>query len=154
MRKLLSGGLVFFGVVSVPAPVSGPMPELQLEQRHDPRLNALRAFFERRDYPAADLSEDFIRAADAYQLDWRLLPSISILESSGGRRARNNNWFGWDSGRAQFSSADEGIYRVAYHLARSRIYRGKNLHEKLRNYNSVDATYPSRIASLMRQIGD
>jgi hypothetical protein len=153
MRKLLSSGLVFFGVVSVPARVSGPLPESRVEQKQDPRLTALRTFFERSDYPAAGLSEDFIRAADAYQLDWRLLPSISIVESSGGKAARNNNWFGWDSGRAEFASAGEGIYWVAYHLARSRTYKGKNLHEKLRNYNSVDATYPSRIASLMRRIG-
>ncbi|MCC6858271.1 MAG: glucosaminidase domain-containing protein [Bryobacterales bacterium] len=154
MRKLLSSGLVFFGVVSLPARVSGPLPQPQVEKTRDPRLNALRTFFERSESPAAGLAEDFILAADAYQLDWRLLPSISIVESGGGKNARNNNWFGWDSGRAQFASAGEGIYWVAYQLSRSRLYRGKNLHQKLRNYNCVDASYPSRIASLMRRIAN
>ena len=60
-----------------------------------------------------------------YALDWRLLPSLSFVESSGGKAARNNNLFGWDSGRAAFSSAAAGIRAVASSLSEFRAVQGQ-----------------------------
>ena len=64
------------------------------------RLARLQAFFGKSDCPAKAYSDEFLTTADRYDLDWRLLPSISYVESTGGKSARNNNLFGWDSGRA------------------------------------------------------
>ena len=111
MRKVFSSGLaVFAGMVSLPAPVSPhlahkvPAPDY----RQDPRLERLRKFFVKTDCPASQYADVFLEAADDYGLDWRLLPSISYVESSGGKAAPHNNLFGWDSGRAQFHSPSAG----------------------------------------------
>ena len=89
--------------------------------------------------------------ADTYTLDWRLLPSISYLESTGGKAGRNNNIFGWDSGRARFSTPAAGIYAVGYRLAYSGLYRDKSLDEVLTTYNP-DAAYGRKVKSVMRRI--
>jgi hypothetical protein len=153
MRILLSSGLVFAGLVSVPYAVSPhqtfrePVPDV----RHDPRLQLLRNFFVRFECPALQYSEHFIGAADDYDLDWRLLPSISYVESTGGKWARNNNFFGWDSGHAEFSSPAAGIYAVGYRLSKSNLYRGKNLDRVLATYNP-NVKYGRLVKSVMRQI--
>ena len=117
----------------------------------DPRLAALEGFFQALDSPAADLAEEFLVAADHEGLDWRLLPSIAILESGGGKQFSNNNIFGWDSGRQAFPSVRAGIHVVAARLARSRIYRDKDLAAKLAAYNP-NAEYPLRVKWLMARL--
>src|SRR5258705_4175285 len=101
MKKMLSQGLVFAGMLSAPVMLTQTeLPTAASEYQNDPRLASLKKFFQAGDCPAQDFSEEFLRAADHHKLDWRLLPSISLVESSGGREARNNNPFGWDRGRA------------------------------------------------------
>lgn len=154
MKKLLSNGLaVIAGVVSVPAVVNnlGVKPAWE-EYRQDPRLEHLQRFFERHDAPAKDFSEAFLQAADTHDLDWRLLPSICFVESTGGKFVRANNLFGWDSGRAEFDSMIDAIHAVADRLANSRRYRDKSLDELLRMYNP-DENYPGKVKSIMRRIG-
>jgi hypothetical protein len=153
MRKLLSGGLVVFGVASVPVPMSLrtlPRP-LQQEYRSDPRLAPLRQFFTRGECPAAEYAVDFLMVADEFALDWRLLPSLSFIESTGGKASPHNNLFGWDSGRAHFPSPSAAIRSVGSHLAQDAVYRSKSLDEILAAYNP-DRDYPQKVKSVMRQI--
>src|ERR1700730_5030314 len=107
MRKLLSSGLaVCAGMVCLPAELSTQQqfrPAPAEERRADPRLESLREFFHKSDCPVQEYSRVFLEAADRYELDWRLLPSISFVESTGGKAAPNNNLFGWDSGRGHYS---------------------------------------------------
>jgi hypothetical protein len=140
---------MFAGVLSLPAP--GSFYGEQKAPVADHRLAKLKAFFEKSDCPAKEYSTDFLTAADRYALDWRLLPSISYLESSGGKSARNNNIFGWDSGRATFETARAGIEEVSYRLTHSLIYRSKNLDQLLAVYNP-NAEYAEKVKSVMTQI--
>jgi hypothetical protein len=158
MRKLLSNGLaVFAGVVSMPiagshAESAKPTTaEHRNEAPKDRRLAFLRAFFEHGNCPAAKLSPIFLEVADRYSLDWRLLPSLSYVETSGGKAARNNNIFGWDSGKAAFSSAAAGIRAVAGYLSQSALYRNKDVDGILHTYNRR-AGYGQRVKDVMRQI--
>lgn len=152
MRKLLTNGLVVFaGVVALPARVADTPPP-KVEYRNDPRLDLLRKFFQINRSPAEHYSEEFLKAADTHKLDWRLLPSISLVESGGGREAQYNNLFGWDSGRAAFATAVDAIHHVAKNLAQSRLYKNKTLDHKLRIYNQ-DANYGPLVRSVMRKIG-
>ncbi|MBZ5725512.1 MAG: hypothetical protein LAP87_10980 [Acidobacteriia bacterium] len=154
MIKLISSGLaVFAGVVSLPVGGSHQptMNAPAADYRQDPRFEALHRFFQKSDCPAARYAREFLEAADHYELDWRLLPSISYVESTGGKSARNNNLFGWDSGRARFPSAAEGIQIVGYRLAHSEIYKDKSLDELLALYNP-DEAYGQKIKSVMRRI--
>jgi hypothetical protein len=154
MRRLLSGGLaVFAGMVSIPAPGSLHAERTPPSKRRqaDARLERLKAFFGKLNCPAKDYSGDFIVAAEMYELDWRLLPSISFLESTGGKAAKNNNLFGWNCGRTGFSSAAASIHEVGRRLSRSRLYHKKNLDQLLATYNPI-GDYAQRVKSVMQQI--
>ncbi|HUA20962.1 MAG TPA: hypothetical protein VMB25_19575 [Bryobacteraceae bacterium] len=119
--------------------------------KSDPRLCQLQEFFSQRQCPLRDSAEDFLLAADQNNLDWRLLPSISIVESSGGKDYRNNNVLGWASCKEKFPTVQAGIHYVAAQLARSKNYRNKNLEEKLQTYNP-HPEYPGRIRAVMRSL--
>lgn len=148
MRKaLLVGGLLGLPVM---IGASHEIPRITMD--HDPRLQRLQEFFAQRDCPLADSAADFLLAADRNDLDWRLLPSISIIESSGGKDYRNNNIFGWDSCRESFTSVREGIHFVAAQLANSKRYKDKNLDHKLSTYNPVP-DYPRRVKAVMHALG-
>jgi hypothetical protein len=154
MFKLFSSGLVVFaGMVSIPIAVApqrlaAPPPA---DYREDPRADTLKTFFEKQDCPAQHYIEEFLDAADRYELDWRLLPSLAYIESTGGKAARNNNLFGWDSGRAQFSSPTAGIHEVGYRLTHSSLYKDKDLDGLLATYNP-DAEYAGKVKAIMQQI--
>jgi hypothetical protein len=141
------------GIVSLPVSLSlsQARPNPPSDYRSDPRLQTLRNFFAKADCPAAKYSEAFLEAADAYALDWRLLPSLSFIESTGGKSARNNNLFGWDSGRAHFPNPIAGIHAVGYHLANSVLYKDKKLDRLLATYNP-SLEYVQRVKSVMRRI--
>lgn len=153
MRKVLSGGLAMFaGVVSPVAISHYQSPAIPLpDYREDPRQQALNNFFQKSDCPAQKYSAAFIEAADRYDLDWRLLPSLSYVESTGGKMARNNNLFGWQSGEAQFSTPTQGIQHVGYRLAHSNLYKDKDLDELLETYNP-GVEYAQKVKWVMRQI--
>ncbi len=148
---MLSG--VFLAAAAfLPAAVAPRLSETApTERRQDPRLDRLREFFSEVDCPALAYAETFLEAADRNLLDWRLLPSISYIESTGGKAARNNNLFGWDSGRGRFANPADGIHAVAYRLSHSPRYRHKNLDQKLAVYNP-NSDYPNRIKAVMMRI--
>jgi hypothetical protein len=118
----------------------------------DPRLLRLQKFFGDRDCPLRDSARDFLLAADQNQLDWRLLPSISIIESSGGKTYMNNNVLGWASCKERFSSVRAGIHYVAAQLGKSRRYKDKDIDSKLQTYNPLPE-YSQRVKAVMRAIG-
>jgi len=101
--------------------------------------------------PAKKFTRAFLEVADRYKLDWRLLPSLSFVESTGGKAARNNNMFGWGSGKTHFPSPVAGIEKVANRLALSKLYRNKTLDQMLATYNP-DVTYAPKVKWVMGQI--
>jgi hypothetical protein len=154
MRKLLPGGFALFaGLVSLPTHTSPRQvhPVATPNYRGDPRLETLKHFFEKTACPAWKYASTFLEAADIYDLDWRLLPSISYVESSGGKAAPNNNLFGWDSGRAWFPSVTASIHAVGYQLTHSVLYRDKDVDGILATYNP-NTDYAVKVKSIMRQI--
>jgi hypothetical protein len=154
MRKLFSNGLTAFaGVVSMAAPIAQSVPQRTPTHayRNDPRLACLQHFFGKLNCPAEEFSPIFLSVADANRLDWRLLPSISLVESGGGKTALHNNFFGWDCGRAVFASPVTAIREVAYQLTHSSLYRHKKLEGVLRTYNP-DANYARTVLAVMQSI--
>lgn len=138
--------LFIIGVIVLPLTISERQgTPLQMP---DSRLQRLEHFFSKRRSPLLQLSSELLIAADKNGLDWRLLPSISIVESEGGKACRNNNVFGWLSGKRRFPSIQAGIHYVANRLAHSRLYEDRQTMEKLSAYNPVPG-YPRRIAMVM-----
>ena len=117
----------------------------------DPRLARLKEYFGARGCPLKDAAKDFLAAADENSLDWRLLPSISMIESSGGKDYKNNNVFGWNSAKSSFPSVRAGIHFVAKQLSKSNRYKGKDVTRKLQIYNPLPE-YPQKVKAVMRAI--
>lgn len=153
MTKAISRGLVLVAGLLAAQGTADPgsrLPEVSVPT--DPRLLRIKQYFLERDCPAHVYAEDFVTAADQNDLDWRLLPSLSMIESSGGKTSRNNNMFGWDNGDTGFRTSREGIYRVASRLNRSRLYRNKTLDAMLRTYNPR-REYRVAVKSVMAELG-
>lgn len=129
-------------------PVLKAKPENQLE---DARTGRLRRFFRALNCPIQELAGDFIQAADDNRLDWRLLPSISIIESGGGKAYKNNNLFGWNNGDKSFPTLRAGIHQVAFKLGRSQLYRNEDSFGKLRFYNP-NPDYAIKVIEVMDSI--
>lgn len=125
-----------------PAPVPPPP---------DPRIFHLRSFFAKYDCPQPYHEEDYIRAADRYDLDYRLLPAISLRESTCGRYFRLNNHWGWNSSNTGFDSIEEGINFVTAQLATQTPYRDQPIEQKLRYYNPRPA-YTLEVLRFMNRI--
>lgn len=105
----------------------------------------------------------FVRMADKYGLDWRIVASIAFAESTGGKFACSkdeHNVFGWGSCRGQkFDSYKHAIETVTLNLAghnpnTQRYYKGKTLAQIIDMYNPphVRADYNSIIKSTMNKI--
>jgi hypothetical protein len=148
LRRLI----IWAGLLAMPSMLGLPQPAPPSHYRHDPRLARLRAFFATYRCPVDSLAEDFLAAADHHDLDWRLLPSISLVETGAGKHAPGNNLFGWDSGRRSFASARQAIHLVASRLADSKLYRGKELDAVLATYNPHPG-YALLVKSVMRKLG-
>src|ERR1035437_7780236 len=154
MTKSFSRGLVLAaGLLASPAGADpDPIPAEPIS-RKDPRWILIKQFFLDIGAPAHIYVDDFLIAADKNGLDWRLLPSLSIIESGGGREARNNNMFGWDNCRVHFRTLKEGIYTVASLLKNSSLYKRKtSVNEILWTYNPGKA-YTRKVRTLMAQLG-
>lgn len=117
----------------------------------DPRVLSIKRFLSRLHCPVSYLAEDFVHAADDNGLDWRLLPSISVIESGGGKAYKNNNIFGWRNGEEFFPTLRAGLHEVAFKLGKSSLYQNRDVVEKLRLYNP-DETYPGAVMSVMNRI--
>ena len=121
------------------------------ESSADLRTVRLRKFLSKLHCPVAELAEDFVQAADDNHIDWRLLPSISVIESGGGKVYRNNNIFGWGNGNYPFASLRSAINAVAFKLGKGPLYRNQTLRGKLHLYNP-DENYASVVISVMNRI--
>jgi hypothetical protein len=109
-----------------------PLADLQ----NDPRYLRLTEYLGGCRCPAETEAARFIEEADVHLLDWRLLPSLTIVETGGGKLVRRrNNWFGWDNGKARFASVDLAIHTVAEELTESERYRDLEMYALLRQYN-------------------
>lgn len=97
----------------------------------DGRSKILEVFFQEYKAPLAEYSEVFIRVADKYNLDYRLLPAISMQESNGGKRIIKDSYnpFGYgiygDTVR-RFTSWEEAIERVGKALREDYLDEGYN----------------------------
>ncbi|HEY7210719.1 MAG TPA: hypothetical protein VH477_10650 [Bryobacteraceae bacterium] len=136
-----------------PVPPEKPhlAPPLAPAPKPDPRATRLHRFLAGLHCPVASMAEDFVHAADDNHLDWRLLPSIAVIESGGGKAYRSNNIFGWDQGLMPFPSIRAGLHLVAFKLGRSPLYRNQDVPGKLHYYNP-DESYPGKVMAVMNRI--
>lgn len=149
--KMLYPLVAFFAaILPLHRPAFG-IDELRRPQQIDSREIRLAAFFGRYQCPAPYYVSDYLHAADSNALDYRLLPAISVTESTCGQYATVNNRWGWDDPPARFRSVPHGIRYIAGQLSQGARYRDKTLKQKLLTYNP-DPQYGTQILRLMREI--
>jgi hypothetical protein len=118
----------------------------------DSRVLRVDAFFESFDCPRPNHAAEYVRVADRYHLDYRILPAISVLESTCGSAQRLNNHWGWNSARTGFPSVAHGIDYVTRQLAAGEPYKSRDLDGKLFTYNPRPA-YVRAARRLIARIG-
>jgi hypothetical protein len=155
MKKFCLRSLcVFAGLTVVPATVTqadSRIPQVRPNSENDFRSNALRKFFLTLNCPLAPVAEIFVAEADSHNLDWRLLPSLAVIETSGGKASHGNNIFGWNNGHASFATLGAAIHQVARTLADGGAYKNKGLLALLRTYNPVKG-YAEKVQQMMSRI--
>lgn len=135
---------------------------VSVEDIRKEHAEAINKFFKERGMPLHGSGMTFILVAEKYGLDWRLLPAISVRESSGGKAACGYNAFGWGSCKLghNYNSYEEAIESIGKNLggankATSRYYAGKSTEEKLYYYNgSVEPPYIGEVLAIMDMISD
>jgi hypothetical protein len=81
------------------------------------KVNKINKYLSTRGAPLAKYAEEFVKAADHYGIDYRLVAAISIIESSGGKHTfRPYNAWGW--GKSGFNSWKDGIWTVSKGLGK------------------------------------
>lgn len=101
----------------------------------DPRAQILKDYLDKHNSPLADHAQDFIDAADMYDVDWRLVPAIAGTESTFGKAIPGGhdplyttyNAWGWGVYGTQalgFESWKDGIYTLNKGLREDYLARG------------------------------
>jgi len=143
-------------------------PEKGLSGFHDyskdERVLKIKSYFDRYNLPAADHAEDFVFMADVYGVDWRLVPAIAMIESTGFKHACSGATFsglGWGSCKIDFNSYRHGISVVTYNLAGKNpnteyYYAGKDLYGILDSYNppTIRPDYKKIVTGVMKDIDE
>lgn len=144
--------MIFAGVLGIAAAnAHADQDATKIRKKFDLREAILRRFFKEQHCPAENYAGVFVAEADAFHLDWRLLPSLSIIESGGGKHAPGNNLFGWANGKTRFDSISDAVHHVAMNLSLGKAYRGKDLEAKLWTYNHR-LDYKTAVMDVMRRI--
>jgi hypothetical protein len=121
----------------------------------DTRLEKLKVFLEKYNSPLAPYSEVFIKTADKYEIDWRLLPAITGVESTFGRQIPYNSYnaYGWNNGRYYFQSWEDSIEIVSKALKEKYYNRGLDNPYKIGPvYAPPSPFWGKRVDSFMERI--
>jgi hypothetical protein len=147
-----AAGLVLSATTTTDLPAARLMPIPSRASKPDPRIARLEKFFQIYHCPAPHHTSEYLRAADGYGLDYRLLPAVSIRESLCGlAEKQSHNLWGYHPGHQSFPSIEAGIDFLAQRLTQHPLYKGKTLQDKLFTYNPRPA-YPAEVHWIMRQI--
>src|SRR3989344_8484752 len=137
------------------------------EETRQLKADAIDTYFEARSMPLAGYGMKMVLEAEKNDLDWRLLPAISVIETTGGKNLckslpdyKDKNPFGWGSCRIGFESFDEAIEIVAWNLGGNNPntdhhYEGKNTEQIINTFNlpSIVPSYDAKIMKVMNTIG-
>lgn len=88
----------------------------QAQADFDSKVAKVHKYLSLRGAPLAQYSQELVKAAEHYGIDYRLVAAISIIESSGGKHNfRTYNAWGW--GKSGFESWEDGIWTVSKGLS-------------------------------------
>jgi hypothetical protein len=137
------------------------------------QAKAIDAYFRARKLPFEGTGAKMAKEADKYGLDYRLMPAIAMIETTGGKfacpytykitgdKGYTYNAFGWGSCKISFKSKDHAIEVIARNLSGNnpnteKHYSGKTTEQILKIYNppSVKPHYARDVMAIMEAIGE
>lgn len=137
-------------------PVPSPTP--------DPRSSRVAKFFRKYNSPLESNAEDFVEAADQNEIDYKVLASIAMVESTGGKHTPSCakfNPFGWTSSSSpcgfwRFTSFSEAINHVAEQIHTSHFYsnfrRTGQIKELAHSYNLGNEEWIASMEYFLRDL--
>ncbi|MCX6725840.1 MAG: glucosaminidase domain-containing protein [Candidatus Shapirobacteria bacterium] len=128
--------------------------DLALNEKNQ-RILQLETFLKKYNSPLSSYAKDFIETADKYQIDWKLVPAITGVESTFGRQIPYNSYnaYGWQNGGYRFNSWEESIEKVTKTLKEKYYSRGLDTPYKIGPiYAPPSKTWAGRVSMFMKQI--
>ncbi|HSX39127.1 MAG TPA: hypothetical protein VLI92_00870 [Candidatus Saccharimonadales bacterium] len=133
-----------------------PVTGNTIEYRIVDREANLKSFLVKYKSPLADYASVFIQAADKYNIDYRILPAISCIESTCGKflLPETHNPFGWGKGIISFVSYYESINKVQDGMYKIYYSKGLDTPEKIAPVYDPPSpeTWSRAVRSFMNQI--
>src|SRR3989304_2388134 len=164
MSKILISLITAFGLLHLLASpasadvfVAGSSAELKINSisSNDARVLTLRKYLVGHKSPLAEYAEEFVAASDKYGLDWRLVPAISGVESTFGKRIPKGSYnaYGWANGEYKFKSWEDSIEVVSQTLRTKYIDRGApSINKIARRYAPPSTTWARNVRFFMYKI--
>lgn len=168
LAVFFTAAVVIFACLANP-PIHADVP-VQTTAKLDTRMVSLGKFFEKYKCPKPYYIDEYIKYADEYQIDYRLVAAISLKESTCGKHYRYNNWWGWMSARSGFDTVPDGIKFVSELLSPNCAlppyksnginvknpcspFKGKTINQQLATYGPHDnSNYAGSVIGYMNQI--
>ena len=136
---------------------SAKIKKISNESEFDYRVVVLRKYLESHNSPLSDSAPHFIFWADKYGLDWRMVPAISGVESTFGKRIPKNSYnaYGWANGNYSFESWEDSIEIVSKTLREKYYNRGATtLNQIARRYAPPSSTWAWKVEFFMNEIDE
>jgi len=124
-------------------------------ETYDNRNTILKKYLISKNSPLADYSEQIIYSSDKYELDWRLIPAITGVESGFGNHMPKDSYnaYGWANGAYSFNSWNESIEIVTKTLREKYKDKGaQSLSQIGRIYAPPSSTWSYKVKSFMDDI--
>jgi hypothetical protein len=121
----------------------------------DYRVDNLRAFLDKYNSPLTEYADEFVSYADIYGLDYRMVPAITGVESTFGKRIPINSYnaYGWANGKYRFASWEGSIEHVSMTLRTKYIDKGAPSISKIaRRYAPPSSTWAGKVKYFMGKI--
>lgn len=134
---------------------SARLSAVSIPKLEDKRAAKLKRFLESVNSPLTNYAADFVETADKYELDWKLLPAITGVESTFGQLIPSGSYnaYGWNNGNYFFSSWPESIEVVSKALKENYLDQGARTVEQIAPiYAPPSRTWTGRVRDYMAKI--
>lgn len=129
----------------------------------DKRAQILKSYLVKHNSPLENSAQDFIDAADKYSLDWKLVVSISGVESTFGKRIPGGhdplytsyNGWGWGvygDNVLKFNSWREAIFTISKGLKENYVDKGYTEPLVMNKKYAASQTWGVRVVYFMNEI--
>lgn len=137
---------------------SAPSQQIPKKPANGPdwRVAALENFFRKYNSPLVSYAPIFVKQADKYNVDWRLLPAISGVESSFGKRLipGSYNAYGWGRGHVRFADWENGIETVNRSLRQNYIDKGADSINRIGPIYAEARNWSTRVSYFLEEINE